>query len=124
MCQQFFPFRVCFNFYTNSLVSSNEIRDRQIKKQLFLNQNFEVNFHLNSKKFLKTIKMKCLCIQKDTFHNIEQSAYGITISSKQTFLATGRYLSSNRWTLSHFPWLTEYVLLFIISFLFLSTSKT
>ena len=56
--------------------------DRQIKNNFF-SHNFEVNFYLNSKKFIKnfdTINMKYLCIQKGTYHNTEQSVFGITIS--------------------------------------------
>ena len=34
--------------------------------------------------------MKYLCIQRDTFHNIEQSAFEITISSKIKFFGDGR----------------------------------
>ena len=34
--------------------------------------------------------MKYLCIQKDTFHNIEQSVFGIIISSKLKVFGTGR----------------------------------
>ena len=73
-----------FNFCANFLVSCKKVTDRQMTNTFF-SDNFEVNFYLNSKEIHKKLfktKMKYLCIQKDTFHNIEQSVLGITISSK------------------------------------------
>ena len=81
-----------FNFCTNSLVSNNKVMDRQLKTTFF-SHNFEVNFYLNSneihKKLFKTINMKYVCIQKDTFHNIEQSVFRINISSKIKVFGNG-----------------------------------
>ena len=72
----------------------------QLQKQHFLATTLS-ELYLNSKeiheKLVETINMKYLCIkttfismQKDTFHNIEHSVCGITISSSRAYFRIQR----------------------------------